>query len=54
MVDGRLFRIAVSEISKFHGMLNEGDIAYFENVTSLIVFWQFIHTAELEEKVLKP
>lgn len=38
LVDGRQFRISDSDFPKFLYLSNEGDVAYFKNVTSDVLF----------------
>lgn len=53
LVDGYQFRLLVDDIAYFLGVSNEGDVTYFENVTSNVLFQRYIPTTKLSGSVLK-
>lgn len=48
-----ILRLTASEISEFLGVSREGDVTYFENATSTMLFRQYILAVELEGSILK-
>lgn len=51
--DGKPFRVSAANISELFGILNEGLVTYFGNVTSEMLFQKYILAAEFDGKVLK-
>lgn len=52
-MDGCQFGLLVDDIAAFLGILNEGHVTYFENMTSDVLFQIYIPIAKLNESVLK-
>lgn len=53
LVDGKPFQVSADDISKFLGVLNEGDVTYLKNATSGMLFWKYFPPSEMDGKVLK-
>lgn len=53
LVNGHHFKFFTNDILEFLGVPKEGDVTYFENVTSDVLFQRYIPVAELNGSMLK-
>lgn len=52
-MDGHQFKLSIDDIAYLLGVLNEGDVTYFVNVTSDVFLRRYITSTELCASVLK-